>query len=292
MTARPLLPIAARRLSGADDLSHSHPVWLCDVWGVVHDGTRANPEACDALIRHRARGGAVILMTNAPRRSPTVTRLFPIFGVPEGTHDAIVSSGDVTRRLIERRAGETLHHLGPARDRDLLVDLPVTFGAFEDSSAVVCTGLLNDEDAPEDYDPLLARMRERSMPMICANPDRVVHVGPDLFWCAGALAERLEAIGGGVEMAGKPYAPIYDEALRLASVALGRPVDRHEALAIGDGLLTDIAGAARNGIDALFIAGGIHREETAGVDAAGLGALIAGAAPGIRLAGVMDALSW
>jgi HAD superfamily hydrolase (TIGR01459 family) len=267
-------------------------VWLCDVWGVVHDGERANPAACEALIRHRAHGGAVVLVTNAPRRSPTVTRLFPLFGVPEGTHDAIVSSGDVTRRLIEARAGQNIHHMGPPRDRDLLAGLPVTFTPLEEAQAVVCTGLPDDDEDPSRYDGRLRQMKARGAPMICANPDKVVHVGDRLYPCAGALAERYAAIGGAVEMAGKPHPPIYREALRLAGEALGREVAASEALAIGDGLSTDVAGAARNGIDALFITGGIHRDEIAAVDEAGLEDLVTAAAPGVRLAGIMEALSW
>jgi HAD superfamily hydrolase (TIGR01459 family) len=291
MTAH--LPVlTGPRLPGARQLSASHPVWLCDVWGVVHDGERANPSACAALIRHRAGGGVVVLITNAPRRSPTVTRLFKAFGVPEGTHDAIVSSGDVTRRLIEARAGQNIHHMGPARDRDLLQGLPVTFTPLGQADAVVCTGLPGDEDDAALYDADLRIMRERALPMICANPDKVVHVGERLYPCAGAIAERYAAMGGVVEMAGKPHPPIYHEALRLAGEALGRPVTARQALAIGDGLSTDIAGAARNGIDALFIAGGIHREEIAALDDGALPDLVTAAAPGVSLCGIMEALAW
>jgi HAD superfamily hydrolase (TIGR01459 family) len=291
MTAH--LPLrTTARLDAARSLSASHPVWLCDVWGVVHYGERANPCACEALIRHREGGGVVVLITNAPRRSPTVTRLFPMFGVPGGTHDSIVSSGDVTRRLIEQRAGENIHHMGPARDRDLLQDLPVSFTPLATADAVVCTGLPGDEDDAAIYDPALSAMLKRALPMICANPDKVVHVGERLYPCAGAIAERYEAMGGVVEMAGKPHPPIYREAMRLAGEVLGRPAAMREALAIGDGLSTDIAGAARNGIDALFISGGIHRDEIAAVGEAALPDLVAAAAPGVRLAGIMDALAW
>ena len=281
------------KLESASALSRQHPVWLCDVWGVVHNGASAISPACDALIRHRQNGGVVVLLTNAPRRWPRVVALFDRFGVPPGIYDRVVSSGDVTRDLIEMRAGQNIFHLGPDRDHDLTVGLPVKFTSFAEAEAVLCTGLLDDHlESVADYEPMLAEMRRRQMTMICANPDRVVHVGERLFPCAGLLAERYSEIGGQVEMAGKPYPPIYRAALAQARGVLGRDFGLDEVLAIGDSLATDMAGAARSGIPALFISQGIHREEIDGVDGEGLAALISAAAPAIAIVGYMDTLRW
>ncbi len=281
------------KLEAASALSQQHPVWLCDVWGVVHNGAAAISEACDALIRHRRNGGIVVLLTNAPRRWPRVVALFDRFGVPPGIYDRVVSSGDVTRRLIEMRAGQSIFHLGPDRDHDLTVGLPVRFTGFVEADAVLCTGLLDDHlETVADYEPMLAEMLERGMTMICANPDKVVHVGERLFPCAGLLAERYAEIGGQVEMAGKPYPPIYRAALDQAREILARDVTTEQVLAIGDSLATDMAGAADNGFPALFISQGIHREEIDGVSGAGLASLISAAAPGIAIVGYMDTLRW
>ena len=92
---------------------------LCDVWGVVHNGSSAFPRACDALMRARARGAPVVLITNAPRPSAVVARQLEKLHVPRETYDAIVSSGDVTRAVIEERRGQSLYHLGPERDRSM-----------------------------------------------------------------------------------------------------------------------------------------------------------------------------
>jgi HAD superfamily hydrolase (TIGR01459 family) len=285
------LPLA--KLDAASELSRRHPVWLCDVWGVVHNGAAAIAEACDALIRHRRNGGVVVLLTNAPRRWPRVVALFERFGVPPGIYDRVVSSGDVTRHLIEMRAGQSVYHLGPDRDNDLTVGLPVSFTSFAAAETVLCTGLKDDHvESVADYEPMLAAMRQRRMTMICANPDRVVHVGERLFPCAGLLAERYAEIGGEVEMAGKPYPPIYRAALGQAREVLGRDFTADEVLAIGDSLATDMAGAARNWIPALFIRQGIHRDEIEGVGGAALASLIAEAAPGIAIVGYMDTLRW
>ena len=48
-------------------LAAGYDAVLSDVWGVVHNGVAAAPEACDALTRYRERGGTVVLITNAPR---------------------------------------------------------------------------------------------------------------------------------------------------------------------------------------------------------------------------------
>jgi HAD superfamily hydrolase (TIGR01459 family) len=158
----------------------------------------------------------------------------------------------------------------------------------EAAAYALCTGLEHDHvETPADYDARLAALAARGLPFICANPDLVIHRGADLVYCAGALAQRYEALGGQVIYAGKPYAPIYAAALEACAAALGRPPAR--ALAIGDGFRTDIAGAAGQGIETLFVAAGIHRDETlAGeaVDAEALARLFAreGYAPAATIA--------
>ena len=280
-------------LAGAAGLSQRYPVWLCDVWGVVHNGERAFPAALDCLACHRKAGGAVILITNAPRPSAAIRPQLDRLGVPRGCYDHIVSSGDVTRALVAQWLGRRAHHIGPERDLGLLEGIAVEWVDLKDAEAVVCSGLVDDEtENPEDYDGLLQAMRRRDLEMICANPDKVVQKGARLIPCAGALAERYEALGGRVRMAGKPFAPIYEEALRLAAEALGRPAGRSELLAIGDGLATDAQGARNNNLALLFIAGGIHGGDLAAADRPAMAAAVHRAAPGVELAGAMRALSW
>ncbi len=278
---------------GARVLSPRYPVWLCDVWGVVHNGVRSFPAAADCLRHHRRAGGAVVLITNAPRPSAAILPQLERLRVPEDCYDRIVSSGDVTRALVSRLEGTRVHHVGPQRDLVLLQGLAIEWVRLEDADTVVCSGLIDDEsEAPEDYDPMLTAMRQRNLEMICANPDKVVQKGDRLIPCAGALAERYEALGGCVRMAGKPFAPIYEEALRLAAEALQRPVSRDEVLAIGDGLQTDAEGARKNNLALLFISGGIHGADMASTDREAMADVVEAAVPGIELAGTMRALSW
>ena len=254
-----------RQISGLSEISGRYDAVLCDIWGVLHNGVASFPPAADALSSFRAQGGAVVLITNAPRPSPPIVRQVLKLGVSPEAFDAVVTSGDVTIGLMEREAGDRVLHIGAERDLSLF-DAAAEAGvrprrvALEEAQYVLCTGLRNDEsETPGDYEPELEALARRRLPMICANPDIVIHRGDTLVYCAGALARRYEELGGPVVYAGKPYGPIYDRALVLAEQARGAPIDKRRVLAIGDGMPTDIAGAERVGLDALLVTGGIHR---------------------------------
>jgi HAD superfamily hydrolase (TIGR01459 family) len=241
-------------------LRRGYDVLLCDLWGVVHNGLEAFAPAGDALRRFRASGGTVILITNAPRPSGAVERILDRLKVPREAYDAIVSSGDVTRGVVESRQGQRLFHLGPQRDLPIFASLNINFAPVETADYVVCSGLFDDtRETPDDYQELLAAMHARRLFMVCANPDIVVERGEALVYCAGALADAYAEIGGEVLYCGKPYAPIYEAALgQAARVRGGTPPPLNRVLAVGDSIRTDLTGAAMFGIDCLFIVSGLH----------------------------------
>lgn len=246
-------------IDGVAGLGSDYDVWLCDVWGVMHNGVRAFEGANAACRRFREAGGVVVLVSNAPRPASAVEKGFAQYGVDPQAYDSIVTSGDVTQRLLRAGEARAVHHLGPERDRPIFDGIDVVFAGPDEAEAVVCTGLFDDKsETPDDYRAPLGDMAARRLPMICANPDLMVERGDVLVYCAGALAALYESLGGPVRYAGKPYGPIYDLALERAAGHRRAPVDRQSVLAIGDGLKTDIAGAARAGIDALFVASGLH----------------------------------
>jgi HAD superfamily hydrolase (TIGR01459 family) len=248
-------------------IASDYDVLLSDVWGVVHNGIVAFPAACDALVRARARGATVILITNAPRPSEAVMRQIDKLQVPHEAYDAIVSSGDVTRSVIQSRPGQTLFHMGPARDHSIFTGLNIKFAPLESADYVVCSGLVEDEiETPEDYRGQLELMLKRKMFMLCGNPDVVVERGDKLVYCAGALADMYRTMGGEVVYAGKPYKPIYDMSLAKAADAAGKTAPLQRVLAIGDSVRTDLTGAHAAGIDFLFVTSGIHAEELGGRD--------------------------
>ena len=275
-------------------LAAGYDVVLCDVWGVVHNGIAATPEACNALARFRAGGGTAVLITNAPRPGDRVRVILDRFGVPRAAYDGIVSSGDVTRALIIARAGRRVFHIGPERDLPMFEGLDAPMAALEDADYAVCSGLTDDTvETPQDYHALIERMRARALPMICANPDVVVERGDKLVYCAGAIADLYAIAGGDVIYAGKPYRPIYEEALAIAQAARGGPVAHERVLAIGDSVRTDLKGAAAFGIDCLFVTAGIHAEELGARDnpeAAALADIFAAA--GVAPKAVMHRLRW
>jgi HAD superfamily hydrolase (TIGR01459 family) len=257
------MPASLSFTSHFASLASHYDVLLCDVWGVVHNGVAATIESCDALNRYRDGGGTVILITNAPRPGEFVQAFIDRLKVPRTAWDAIVSSGDVTRALIAQRKGERVCHLGPERDVGLFDGLDVQLGPLESADYVVCSGLRDDtRETPQDYVNDIATMRARGLRMICANPDIVVERGAHLVYSAGAIADLYAAAGGEVTYAGKPYRPIYEQAMAVAQTQVRkRSVPLSRVLAIGDSVRTDLKGATTFGIDCLFVTAGIHAEE-------------------------------
>ncbi|MDH4384867.1 MAG: TIGR01459 family HAD-type hydrolase [Caulobacter sp.] len=253
--------------AGLSQLSHRYDVLLCDVWGVIHNGVTRFPEACEALSRWRAEVGPVVLISNSPRPASAVLSQLDGLGVPRDAWSAFVTSGDATRALLAERAPGPLWTIGPDRDAPLYEGLGLSFGTVEDAAFVSVTGPDDDEvETPEDYRERLSIAVARGLPLICANPDRVVQRGDRLIYCGGALADLYAQLGGEVLMAGKPFTPIYDLSLHQGEALLGRPLDRARVLCIGDGVITDVKGAEDHGLDCLFIAKGIHGEKALGPD--------------------------
>jgi HAD superfamily hydrolase (TIGR01459 family) len=266
------------------------PVWFCDVWGVLHDGYQAFPEAMRALSLHRKNGGSVVLLTNSPRSSKGVASQLAAFGVMQDCYDAIVTSGDVTQDLLRVHAKGKVHHIGPARDLSILDGQAITRVPLSETKTVLVTGLFNDEaETPADYADRLAELKAHHAIMICANPDKIVRKGSRILYCAGALAEAYHNIGGEVLMAGKPFRPIYDLAMATAARGAGHAVEKSQVLAVGDGPETDIKGAADFGIDAVLIAAGIT-DAGDGLDA--VTARVTSAVPHARLVATLPELAW
>lgn len=248
------------RIKSLDELADSHDVILCDVWGVLHNGVSPFPFAVEALKAARERGQTVVLITNSPRPAGSVISQFETIGVDPNCFDDIVTSGDVTRRLVSD-GPRKIFFLGPDRDKLLVDGLDVELVSAEEAEVILCTGLFDDEaETPESYAPMLEGFRDRGLPLICANPDVVVERGDKLVYCAGALANAYQAMGGETRIAGKPHAPIYIEALRRAEALRGK-VDPARVVAIGDGVPTDIRGAIANDVAVLFIARGVHARD-------------------------------
>lgn len=257
-------------LSTIASLSGTADVWFVDIWGVIHNGVKPYAAAVAACVNFRASGGTVVLVSNSPRPRDGVLAQLTAIGVEPATYDDVITSGDVSRRLIAALPSREIRHIGPERDRVLFDGLDVTRVSAEAADAVVCTGLFDDEvETAEDYGGELAALQARDLVMICANPDLTVERDGRIIYCAGAIAAAYAELGGRVLTAGKPHRPIYESAMDIVARLRGKSVARSRVLAIGDGALTDIAGAASFGIRSVFVASGVNvrRGETV-VDAA------------------------
>jgi HAD superfamily hydrolase (TIGR01459 family) len=242
-------------MSPLDALDPKYRAILCDIWGVVHDGVSLYPGASARLCQWRGEGRKVILITNAPRTADAVTRQLGRIGLPRDCWDGIATSGDAgieALNALERAVG----FVGTCGDRAILEQHGVTIARDDSFADLACTGITEDRPHPEQYCSDLERWAAHGVHMHCLNPDRVVMRGGVLEACAGAIADLYEQLGGRVSWYGKPHLAIYRHALHLA----GDPPPS-QTLAIGDGLQTDMLGAARMGFDAIFVSGGIHAGE-------------------------------
>lgn len=252
----------AERIGGLADISTRYDVILCDVWGVLHNGIDPFPRAGEALSAARSAGTTVVLITNSPRPRAGVETQLGSIGVLDTAYDSIITSGDVTRRLIAE-GPRKVFLLGPDRDMPLIEGLNVERVGEDEAESIVCTGFFDDEtETPEDYRDMLIRFCAKKLPFICANPDLVVERGERLIPCAGAMAALYADLGGETRIAGKPHRPIYDAALAEAQRIRG-DFDKARVLAIGDGMPTDVRGAIAAGFDLLYVSDGIHAFEYA-----------------------------
>jgi len=238
-----------------DALPAHYSVILCDIWGVVHDGVDLYPGAAERLLGWVGEGRRIILITNAPRTADAVEQQLAWIGLPRGAWHGISTSGEsgiVTLNAV----GAPVGFIGTPADRAILESRDVVIADGGEFSDLACLGLDGVRMNPGDYLAEIAPLAARGVVMHCLNPDRMVVRGGVPEACAGAIADLYEGLGGTVLWYGKPHATIYEHALGLA----GNP-DISNVVAIGDALPTDVLGAARQGIDCIFVTGGIHAGE-------------------------------
>ncbi len=278
-------------LDSIGSLARTSDAWISDIWGVLHNGLTAFPDAGPACVRFREQGGTIVLVTNAPRPEAKVARMLDRLGLPREAYDAIITSGDVSRSILVEYRGRNVFHLGPERDTGVFEGLDVRLSGPDEADVVLCTGLFHDEqETAEDYREVLTGLSRRAVPLICANPDLMVERGPKLIPCAGLLAQLYETLGGPVQYAGKPHAAIYERAYAAIAAARGSLPDKSRILAIGDGLRTDVEGAGRQQLRCVFIASALHVDDRRAFDSGHLQELFAGHAH--RPAAAMRALKW
>jgi len=253
-----------------DQITDRYKAAFVDLWGCLHDGYKPFPAAVAALEKFRDGGGKVILLTNSPRPRPSVIRQLDKIGVPRDLYDDVAASGDASQfSLAAGDVGSRVYHLGPDHDLGFFRDLPadvlkgreITRVPLEQAEGIVCTGLFNDDtETPDDYRSTLLYAKTKGLKLLCTNPDLIVDRGDTRIYCAGALAQVYEEMGGTSLYFGKPHPAIYDLA-RQRLMAVG-DVEDQQIICIGDGIRTDVKGAIAEDLDSLFITGGLAAKET------------------------------
>ena len=236
--------------------------YVLDLWGVVHDGKRPYPGVPEALAALKARGKRIVFLTNAPRRAWFVQGMLDRMGLDRGLYDGIISSGELAWRMLKAkehpwfaRLGTKAFHIGPERDLSVAED-----GVAElVPEAAQADFLLNTGPDPDRgshdasrYMPALQAAARHRLPMVCVNPDRHVMVGTERLICAGALADLYRPLCDDIFEVGKPDPAVYAPVMDLLGMT-----DRARVVAIGDTPHTDLAGAQRFGIDALWALTGL-----------------------------------
>lgn len=287
-----------RLLHGIGEVADAYDGFILDVWGVLHDGLKPFPGVLDALMRLKTEGKRVVVLSNAPRRAGPVANRLTEIGIPPELYHHIHTSGEETWQHLSRRddsfyagLGRVCYLIAPPRDNGVMDGLDLRrVDDVAEAEFVFNTGPWGWDEDVLRYEDMLQGARRRNLPMVCANPDLVVHHQGRRAICAGAIAQRYEELGGTVRWHGKPFAAVYRTAMTLLGIG-----EKRRILAIGDSLRTDIAGANGAGIDSVLVAGGIHYAELGTApgelpDATGLERAIAAA--GIAPKAAIAELRW
>jgi HAD superfamily hydrolase (TIGR01459 family) len=267
---RPLESAFVETPAGLRALAAGYDGFIVDLWGVLHDGFKPFPGVVEALEQLMAAGKRIVILSNAPRRVADVVKRMTEIGIRPGLYHHVMSSGEESWQHLAKRddpfyraLGRIVYHIGPPRDDGMLAELGLIRAAgIDDAEFILNTGPWGWEENAALYEEVLQKGSRRDVPMVCANPDLVVHHGGRLAICAGTLAQRYETLGGRVRWHGKPYPSVYRTCFEL----LGPAIAKERVLAVGDSLRTDIAGANGVGIKSLLITGGIHAEEFGGAE--------------------------
>jgi HAD superfamily hydrolase (TIGR01459 family) len=252
-------------ISSIKEISSQYDYFIFDVWGVIHDGSNAYPGAVETITYLRQQNKKICFLSNAPRRASKVGDVLNKFGATPDLYDFILSSGEATFLDLKKNQengfknfGPNYFYIGPQKDIDLLDGLNYT--RVKDAAKAdfaITTGFDDESSTLSEKLPQAIAAKENNLKMICVNPDTIVvkQDGIEMI-CAGTLARQYEKLGGEVIYYGKPFQSVY----KMVCEFFNNPENK-KILAIGDGMETDIKGAADLGIDSLLITGGILSKE-------------------------------
>ena len=238
-------------IKGLSQIQSKYDAFFIDLWGVIHDGIHFYPEAIDVLKHLNKINKRFVLLSNAPRPSKSVEKYLLNLKIDKIFLKNVFTSGEAALQILRKNIyGKKFYHLGPEKDKDLIIEFEKNKTSLEKCDFILCTGLFEDEENSLDhYKNLLTKYTK--LKMICTNPDLIIHRGSKNEFCAGSIAAIFEELGGKVIYFGKPYPDIYNFCIKK----------KETILAIGDNIRTDIRGANNMKFDSLFITNGVHKDE-------------------------------
>ena len=173
-------------------------------------------------------------------------------------YDYCITSGQIALNFLEKdiysKYGKKCFPLKLPKEKKKFFNLDCTT-SFKKANFAMIADLksgLTVLDFAEDLDNML----KHKLPLLCANPDYLVHNNDNLSMCGGTIANLYSDLGGKVFRYGKPYKPIYEDIIKKMKIR-----DRKKVLAVGDSLWHDIDGGNKMNFDTLWIKNGIHKSQ-------------------------------
>lgn len=240
-----------KKLEHISEIYKLYDTFVIDLWGVIHNGISLNKKAIEVIDNLLEESKKIVFLSNAPRPSEKVREFLRKLKLEEKYLKNIVTSGEAAMHAINKnKFGRLFYHLGPSRDESIFEKVKKNKTKIENSEFILCTGLIDECEKDMNYYKIFLKDLT-SKKLVCTNPDITVHRGDKEEYCAGAIAQIFESLGGEVIYFGKPHNEIYKMCFN----------SEEKVLAIGDNLRTDIKGANNQNIDSVFISNGIHRDE-------------------------------
>ncbi|MDG1286172.1 MAG: TIGR01459 family HAD-type hydrolase [Rickettsiales bacterium] len=245
-------------------IAENYDAFLCDLWGVIHDGDELYDGVLESLEALHAMGKKLLFLSNAPRLAETIFTRMDDMGVKREWYLGGMTSGEGAVKYLQQMPEPftgKYYYLGLEKDTGMLPLISQTRVGSVDEADFILNG--NFEALGQTYpdiQSIVEAAAARKLPMLCINPDmEVTKMDGTQILCAGLIAEKYIELGGQVEYIGKPYPYVFELGMQM----LGNP-SKDRVLMIGDNVLTDIKGGNVAGIDTVFITQGILQNQKSG----------------------------
>lgn len=220
--------------------------FILDAFGVLNVGDGVLPQALERVARMRALGKRLVVLTNGAS-TPRAGALAKYRGWGfDFAASEVIASRDLAGAALAGRAGVWA---AIAPDGARFDDLPGDVRALDEGLLADADGFLflGSEGWTEARQAaLVAALRARPRPVICANPDMVAPREAGFTWEPGHYAHALPVP---VEFHGKPYPDAFAAALEALDLPAGR------VAMVGDTLHTDILGGRAAGCATVLVTG-------------------------------------